>query len=405
MKAALSSFGIIGALALASALGASAADHALPTLYSPPPPVSIDPATLANKARFAVLPARNFDRGAVMAQSTAGATIALWQRTVSAGGTQYTYAMVGKDPFVLQAKPTYKVKAVVIPLKLIFTSFGNYTADPAAADGTCSPAGTAAALTEASPLFNSISGHVWNTNVGTGQYVDLFQRANYYTQTGPGSLNPTYHTTLTYTAAPEISINVSGGDVVPGTCGNIGMLNFASWDNFIQTQLMPSLAAQSPQISPPTTLTIFLLYNVVLFNGTTSNCCVLGYHSGFNDPAYGGAFHTYTSVEFDTSKSFTGVDDISAMSHEVAEWLDDPHGNNPTPSWGNIGQVSGCQANLEVGDPLSGTLSQIYMASNGYTYHVQDLAFTSWFYGDSPSSGVNGWYSFLGNFLSPAAPC
>ena len=28
---------------------------------------------------------------------------------------------------------------------------------------------------------------------------------------------------------------------------------------------------------------------------------------------------------------------------------------NPTPKWGHIGQVSGCQSNLEVGDPLSGT--------------------------------------------------
>jgi hypothetical protein len=93
------------------------------------------------------------------------------------------------------------------------------------------------------------------------------------------------------------------------------------------------------------------------------------------------------------------------MSHEIAEWMDDPAGNNPTPSWGNIGQVSGCQANLEVGDPLSGTLNQIYMSSNGYTYHVQDLAFTSWFYRQKNSTGVNGWYSLFGTFLTPSEPC
>jgi hypothetical protein len=148
-----------------------------------------------------------------------------------------------------------------------------------------------------------------------------------------------------------------------------------------------------------------LLYNVVFFEGSISNCCILGYHSAFNDPAYGNAFHTYATVEFDTSQTFTGVSDVSVMSHEVAEWMDDPAGNNPTPSWGNIGQVSGCQANLEVGDPLSGTLSQIYMSKNKYTYHVQDLAFTSWFYGQKPSTGVNGWFSFLGTFLTPALPC
>jgi hypothetical protein len=75
------------------------------------------------------------------------------------------------------------------------------------------------------------------------------------------------------------------------------------------------------------------------------------------------------------------------------------------PVCGNVGQVSGCQANLEVCDPLSGTLTQIYMNADHYTYHAQDLAFTSWFYGQNPGTGVNGWYSLLGKFLTPAVPC
>lgn len=401
----LRSVALAMSVALVPALGAEASEHSLPTLYSPEPQFEIDASGLPKQGRFAVLPARNFNSAAAEAEAAAATTIALWSRTVSVGGTAYQYTMVGKNPFVVQSTPTHTTPVYVIPVKLTFTSFGNYVADPAAADATCSPKGTAVALTKASPLFNAIAGTIWGTSVGSGQYVDLFQRANYDTQTNPNGINPGYHNTLTYRPGAELSVSVSGGDVIAGTCGQIGMIDFSTWDNYIQTVLMPALAAQSPQVAPPTALAIFVLYNVVLYEGSTSNCCILGYHSAFNDPSYGGAFHTYVSVEFDTTKTFSGVEDTSAMSHEIAEWMDDPPGNNPTPPWGNIGQVSGCQANLEVGDPLSGTLSQIYMASNKYTYHVQDLAFTSWFYDQSRSTGVNGWYSFLGNFLSPAVPC
>ncbi len=41
-----------------------------------------------------------------------------------------------------------------------------------------------------------------------------------------------------------------------------------------------------------------------------------------------------------------GVSDVSALSHEVGEWMDDPNVVNPTKPWGNVGQVQGhCQNN------------------------------------------------------------
>ena len=70
---------------------------------------------------------------------------------------------------------------------------------------------------------------------------------------------------------------------------------------------------------------------------------------------------------------------------------------------GNIGQVSGCQANLEVGDPLGGNTLRMFM--NGFTHHPQELAFFSWFYHRKPSLGINGWYSDNDTLESPAAPC
>jgi len=393
---------LAGGVALIPMLNAGASGSNLPTLVSPSLHIQT---TKGMQGRFAVLPARQFSLPTALSQSAAAATIPLWSRHITSGGTSYLYSMVGRNPFVAQTQQTTDIRAVVIPIKLTFQSFGNATFDPNQKDPTCSPAGTASGLVSASPLFNPIAGYPGGTYIGTGEYVDLFQRANYFTQTNSGGINPDYHVNLVYTRASEVPVNVSGGDVVPGTCGNIGLMDFSTWDNYLQTVLFPALAAATPKLAPPTRLAVILLYNVVLYEGTTSNCCILGYHSAFNDPAYGGAFHTYSSVEFDTNRSFSGVSDTSAMSHEIAEWMDDPSGANPTPSWGNIGQVSGCQANLEVGDPLSGTLDQIYMSSNGYTYHVQDLAFTSWFYRQKNSTGVNGWYSLLGNFLTFSEPC
>jgi hypothetical protein len=106
---------------------------------------------------------------------------------------------------------------------------------------------------------------------------------------------------------------------------------------------------------------------------------------------------------YDNTGDFSGSGDISALSHEVSEWMNDPSTANPTKPWGNIGQVSGCQSNLETGDPLSGTV--ITDSLNGKTYHPQELAFFSWFYHQSPSIGANGWYSSGGSFTTSAAPC
>jgi hypothetical protein len=393
------SFTITLGLALLAAASVHAGNVKLPPLILPHAKTHSLNEPLVG--RFAVLPARDFNRSLVQEQSRAVQTLPLWSKGLTAGGVHYVYEMVGLNPFVTHSNQTSNIKAYVIPVKLIFTDFGNAVFDPSAKDTTCS-VGAATSLVKQSPLFNPVVGYPGGTYVGTGEYVDLFQRANYFAQTNPSGLNPNYHVNLAYTSASELTVNVSGGDVFAGSCGNIGLMDFTTWNNYLQSIVFPALASQS--LAPPNSLPVFLLYNVVLYDGSESNCCILGYHSAFNDPSYGGAFHTYSSVEFDTNRSFTGVSDTSAMSHEIAEWMDDPAGNNPTPSWGNIGQVVGCQANLEVGDPLSGTLTQIYMPADRYTYHVQDLAFTPWFYRQG-STSVNGWYSLMGTFLSPSAPC
>ena len=95
--------------------------------------------------------------------------------------------------------------------------------------------------------------------------------------------------------------------------------------------------------------------------------------------------------------------DTQILSHELAELTDDPLVNNATPAWGGTGQDVGvCQANLEVGDPLSGmTPFPPVTMPNGVTYDLQELAFFSWFFG-SPSIGAGGSFSDNGAFNTDA---
>jgi len=59
------------------------------------------------------------------------------------------------------------------------------------------------------------------------------------------------------------------------------------------------------------------------------------------------------------------------------------------------------QANLEVSDPLTGANLAPITMPNGFTYHSQELAFFSWFFG-APSIAVNGWCSNNNTFTTDA---
>ena len=93
---------------------------------------------------------------------------------------------------------------------------------------------------------------------------------------------------------------------------------------------------------------------------------------------------------------------LDAVGARISD-VDHVYDVNPTPAWGHTGQVSGCQNNLEVGDPLTGTTISPIVGGNGFTYHLQELAFYSWFYG-APSVGIHGWFSDNATFMTDAGP-
>jgi hypothetical protein len=255
-----------------------------------------------------------------------------------------------------------------------------------------------------SPIVKNVSWTFGGTAIGTGQYTDAFQRAEFWKFTGPTGINPDYHVKLNWTLLPKITVTVpraSSSILDSSSCQPLLGVDINWLDADLQNTVLPSLTSQG--LISPNKFPMFLASNVVEYEGTRTNCCILGYHNAMNTT---GGVQTYGISDYDATGDFTNNGtrlDVATASHEVAEWMNDPTGVNPTKPWGNIGQVSGCQSNLEVGDPLSGTI--FTRALGGFTYHLQELAFFSWFYHQSPSIGVHGWFSNRGSFTTSAAPC
>jgi hypothetical protein len=325
-------------------------------------------------------------------------TLPQFTSTVNVGGTNYTYTIVGKNPAKHVTNAAVGVKSIIVPVVIKFAGTTDQW-DPTMTD-SCDAGASALTRTKQSPLFVAQPTTWGGTSIGTQQLTSAFQRAEFWQYAQPTGVNPTYAVKLAGKTLTKVTITVPLADAAaaPISCGNglLGAVNLNWLDPYIQSTLIPSLASQGVN---PTAFPIFLLHNVVEYIGTTSNCCVLGYHNAFGATQ----MQTYGVAEYDNSSAFSGVSDITVLTHEIGEWTNDPYTNNPTPAWGNIGQVSGCQNNLEVGDPLSGTTFTDTVG--GFTYHPQELAFFSWFYHQSPSLGVNGWYSNQGKFKTFAKPC
>ena len=349
--------------------------------------------------------------------------------TSTRDGNTYSGTIVGRSPFdnpfgftavSTQIVPiilvTNSVFAGVSSSGAVITAPGVTTFDPTVADPSCltAPNNVPTTLLKQSPIFQPANFNFGGTNVGFTQTTDAFERANFFEPLnfGPGPIasNITYHVILSpvrTVSAIVINVPAASGVAYPsavfGGCptGMNAIIDFA----FYRPALVAALAGLASQGVAPNTLPMFVLHNIVECQGANCGelapktaCCILGFHNAVGT-------QTFASVDFDTSEIFLSpVPDVSIASHEVAEWMDDPFGNNPTPAWGHVGQVAGCQNNLEVGDPLSGTLAPpIFNPLNGFTYHMQELAFFSWFYG-APSIGIHGWFSDNGTFLQDAGP-
>jgi hypothetical protein len=340
-------------------------------------------------------------------QATSGQTIPLWSySTVAQDGKTYPGSMVGRSPFAHGHRVT-TIPTILIPVAIQMQDTGEVF-DPTVSN-QCSPDGTSSVMSLIlnSPLIGTPNFTLNGVNVGVAQYLDAFQRASFWAKVGGTPYHTTFSTSPTVLPVVQVSVPAANGVTMAGICSDFGMIDQGWWDNELQTVIIPQLASEgvTPAVFPQ-----FIFDSVSQYlNGDPNQCCALGYHNAYLN---GGVFQSYSSNEFDNSGAFGG--DTSTMSHEIAEWMDDPAINNATPAWGAEGQVTAgnCQSNLEVGDPMSPGYPTpanhpIFETntSTGVTYTLQELAFYSWFLGSSPSLGAGGKYSDNGTFTGYAKAC
>jgi hypothetical protein len=295
-------------------------------------------------------------------------------------GQTHTFTMVGTNPATTNVTTTTTVW--VIPVKFVYNaSHGNKTFDPN--KHKLSNGRTVTQNTLLSPLFNAgIDFKIGPTDLGNTQYEDAFQRGTWWGKNV--KKNTKYHVLLKTVLKPEQTINCTDVSCQVDTFhfGNdptitAGLFDINKYDPIIQG-FMTKLGV-TPDITP-----LFIWYDIYLTSGTgLNNCCIGGYH-GANGAQPGG--QTYNNASYVDVKTFS--QDVSAMSHELGEWIDDPFTDNMVncPADGNF---------LEVGDPLEGTANYggYPYKLNGFTYNLQSLVFISYF-GAPASDSANKWYAF-----------
>jgi len=160
-------------------------------------------------------------------------------------------------------------------------------------------------------------------------------------------------------------------------------------------------------------LNIVLLPNTFLFSLDGSNSVVSGFHTFFFDgsvtplPVWVTVFATWISPGlFDA-----GIQDVTALSHEISESFDNPFLINSVPAWQFPGFPGTCQDNLEVGDPIEALDNQSFPVTiedddRKFTYHPQTEALLQWFEDAVPSDAIHGAYSYpdIKALPGPAVP-
>jgi hypothetical protein len=325
-------------------------------------------------------------------QAGSHSTIPLWRGGVVDGAKTYDYTMVGGDPHSSNGSTT--VDIVIVPLEIQVGSsiFSPWKADRCT--GNVSPVNRVLK----SPMIDSFALTAHGTRIGTGTYIDQYQRASFWKYVKPGGRNPNFHNRFRVSIIDEhILVRIAnGGSIHSAPCGEYAEIDLETFDPFVQSTIFPNHTAALA----PTKLVVFVLHNVIMDYDNQTRCCYYGYHQAFDNSSYDNAFQTYVMTDYDTTGKFGNIADTITLSHEMAEWLADPSTHNPTPAWGSRGD---CQKILEVADPLEDTSYTIDI--NNFKYHVQDLAFISWYFNQKPSIGLAGLYSLYGNFTKPSTLC
>jgi hypothetical protein len=286
----------------------------------------------------------------------------------------YDYNMVGTEP---STGASTTIPSFIIPVKLSYTTTkGTTTFTP---NTKLSNGVTAVQNTINSPIFQSGIDFTSNgVDLGTTQYVDAFQRANFWSTV---SSNTGYHVLIGKPRTlPVLSLTVPAAD--GGIATEFGVRVGLADIDWFDAQLQSYITAHTEIV--PNSLPIFIAYDVYLTEG---GCCVGGYHNSMGTTSSPQAYAYFSYI----NHVGAFAQDVSALSHETAEWLDDPLVVNVS------GNLVECGV-LEVGDPEEGEANYgaFPYTLGGFTYNLQDLVFLEYF-GAPNTTSADGGMTFQGN--------
>ena len=332
-------------------------------------------------------------------------------------GVVFPFIMVGNDPRV-GGTTRIPTKITAVSLRLL---------NP---DGTLNatmPFAPFEDLTEDSPNFEEAkytSGH-------DIQFGDAVQRAEFFK-----SMEGDWHTVLgeprfvnrvTFTIPRFVNVQFPDGSIKAvqayffGHAPNgdpfvelLDLLFNALNDNQVVTDINAgnfTTNALNVNMYPDT-----FLFSINL-QGQKASCCVLGFHTYFFDssatpqPRWLFDFASWISPGLFGA----GFEDVTALSHEISETLNDPFVNTATPVWQFPGQPATskvCQGNLETGDPVEVLASatvpiKLRERNEVFTYHPQTEALLQWFEMGTNSDAIGGAFSYPNTATLPhsAVPC
>jgi uncharacterized membrane protein len=325
------------------------------------------------------------ERGEQVRPEATQHTIPFWSDSFDYQGLEYKYKMVGTDPE--KGSKTTVIPTVIIPLRFVFPDGQVFDAGTDIVDGQTPVHGILN-----SPIFRNYNFELGGTNVGNTQYGDAFQRANFWNSVSTRARN--YHVLLGQPAVlPTQTIVVPDGlgwiDTDNFTGGPLPVVNY----NFLATQEKSLRTAL--QISPRSLPITVRGLVAIESSHEPGQPGAVAWHGA--ETANGGV-QTFIATSYGY-----GFSDVYPLSHEIAEWMDDPFADNFSPGWNYpfLDPISRCDSGfvrdlLEVGDPVEiFQEAEVPLPGGSYTYHVTEAMFIDFFTRRAHSRSVNGQYSMF----------
>ncbi|HET9839681.1 MAG TPA: hypothetical protein VFR84_15755 [Candidatus Angelobacter sp.] len=307
-------------------------------------------------------------------------------------GKAYPYAMVGTRP---QAGGATEIPTQIIPISMFFEEYADENGQPLVLD----PAPILSRV-QSSPNF-----HNANYQTGFTQFADAVQRAQF-----AATANPDWHTLL---GKPQFLQGLRI-DVPPGFAkvfhNRSTGVTYAVVDSAFFISHLNTIIQLETNMRPDA-LTIALTSNVLLApQSDLKRCCLLGFHTSFDVGELAQVKFVQTFIWaswMDAGILGTSVADVTAMSHEISEWMNNPFGSNLVPAW-QVPGGTGCQNNLETADPLAAMPNAGFpVPIDGFTYHPQNQVMLQWFQRGATSDALEGAFSFPDQTLvtGPSQAC